>query len=286
MWKTYIEIIKERDINYNYQEYCLWFSCHFSYEIIPLKDFINIIEYENGDLLPIYKNLTNYFYSHSLEFMINLIYHLNDLKNLDFIIMDNSITNNIESLFSSRHNKLYFLNLFSFDTELLLSSENNSASLLFLFLYFFPNNKNQDLLYHSKKNIPLISCNKVSFTQFEMLLFLMKNFNTENYKNLCDGYNLNLILIEDFCQSANEIYTFLDKDDWYKILPIQKIKVLFKEKCHLNNFLYFQNKKIYYIVPTLTEFITYFQKELDFLHLQEKLTTKNQLNYKEKIVKI
>lgn len=286
MWKNYIEIIKERDIDYNHQEYCLWFAGHFSYNIYSLDKCIDLLEKDNYDLLPITKNLIDYFYSNNIEIMLNLIYHLNDLKNLDFIIMETNSNNNIDNLFFSRDSKLYFFNLFSFDIEVLLSNNTNKATLLYLFFYFLPNNKSQDLLYHSRKKIPLISCNQITFNHFEMLIFLMKESDTTNYNSLCKNYNFNLILLEDFCQSATEIYTFLENDEWYDILPIDKIKVLFKDNCYLNNFLEYKNKKVYYTVPTLSDFIQYFQKELEFLRLKEKLTKKGQFNHKDKVVKI
>lgn len=286
MWKDYINIIKERDIDYNYQEYCLWFCGHFSYNIYSLSHCINLIEKENGDLLPISKNLIDYFYSNDIDLMISLIYHINDLKNLDFIIMNNNKDKNIDSFFSSRDSKLYFFNLFSFDNELLLSNDSNNATLLFLFFYFLPENKNQDLLYHSRKKIPLVSCNQVSLNHFKMLIFLMKEYDTISYNSLCKNHNMNLVLLEDFCINATELYTFFNHDDWYEILPIVKMTILFKENCHFSNFSDFSKNKVYYTVPTLSSFIQYFQKELEFFNLKEKLSKKWQFNKKDIVVKI
>lgn len=285
MWKHYINFIQKRNLDYDYREYCVWFASIFSYTIYSLNEYINIIEKDNGDLLPISKNLTNYFYSHNIEYIINLLYHINELKNLDFIIMDNHFSNNIEKLFYSRNNSLYFFNIFSYDNEILLSSDDNNATLLYLFFYFCPTHHNQDLLHHSIKKIPLISCNKITFNHFEMLLYLMKSFDEKTFGLLSVNYNLNLLMIEDFCKSATEIYTFLEHDEWYEILPINRIKILFKENCYLN---FLEMKKISFFsnVPTLHNFIEYLQKECEFLQLKDKLTSKGQLIEKQKIIKI
>ena len=78
MWKKYIDILKLRDENYTHQEYCLWFSGYFSYKINSLDDFSKELEKENGDLLPISKNLTDMFYQLNIEAIVNLIYHINE----------------------------------------------------------------------------------------------------------------------------------------------------------------------------------------------------------------
>lgn len=286
MWKEYIETIKSRDINYNHQEYCLWFSCYFSLTIKPIDEISQYLERENGELLPISKNLTDAFFEIDIETIVNLIYHLNDLKCLDFLIMESEDTVNLNLLFSDKDNQKYIFNLFSFDFELLLENQSNNSSLLFLFFYFLPQHKRTDSLYHSIKKIPLISCNKISFNNFQMLLFLMKEYNVNTFEGLCKNYNLNLFLLEDFCKSANDIYTFLENEDWYDILPIEKMKILFKENCHFNKYNDFKDKVVYYTVPTLSRFLKYFQKELEFLSLKEKLNIKIKLPIKYKIIKI
>lgn len=286
MWKNYIDIIKERDKDYSHQEYCIWFAGHFSYNIYSLSDFINLLEKENGDLLPISKNLTDFFYSLDIEALINLIYHINDISELDFIIMDNDNKTNLENLFSSITNTSYIFKLFSFDSEILLSEDKNHATLLFLFLFFIPQHKTSDSLYHYRKKIPLLCCNKITFNHFEMLLYLMKTYEEESFFQLCEVHNLNFILIEDFCQNSTDIYVVSNNEEWYNILPINKIKVLFNENCTLENYIQFSNNKIFRIVPTLMTFINYFQKELNFLKLKEKLAQKSQLNHKDKIIKL
>lgn len=287
MWKNYIDIIKKRDINYTHQEYCLWFSGYFSYQIYPLEYFKTFIEKDNGDLLPISQNIVDYFQSSNIEAIINLIYHINDLDNLDFLIMKTNHENNINYLFDFHDDKNYFCNVFSYDPELLLQQNNLNATLLFLFLFFLPQHKHKDSLTHPRKKFPLISCNKITFSNFEMLLYLMKTYSQEEFNILCSNYNLNMFLLEDFCHNSPTLYFTLDNDEWYDILPIDKITVLFNENCMLSNFLDFKDKNVYYCVPTLAEFIQYFQKELEFLKLKEKLTSKNgQSIQKDKVIKI
>lgn len=287
MWKNYIDIIQERDINYTHQEYCLWFAGYFSYQIYTLESFKTLLEKNNGDLLPISQNIVDYFQSSNIEAIINFIYHINDLDNLDFLIMKTNHETNIDYLFNFIDYKTYFCNVFSYDPELLLQQNNQNATLLFLFLFFLPQHKYQDSLKHPRKKIPLISCNKISFSHFEMLLYLMKTYTQEEFNLLCYHYNLNMFLLEDFCHNSSTLYFTLDNDQWYEILPIDKIKTLFNENCMLSNFLDFKDKNVYYSVPTLAEFIQYFQKELEFLKLKEKLTSKKgQSIQKEKVVKI
>lgn len=288
MWKKYVDIIKDRDINYTHQEYCLWFSYHFNYEIYSFSYFKSLIEENNDDLLPISKNIVNYFQNANIEAIINLIYHINDLDNLDFIIMKTSEDeSNLDYLFKYKDIKSYFCNIFSYDPELLLSHDEENFVLLFLFLFFLPQHKYHDSLTHPRKFFPLISCNKITLENFKMLLFLMKLYDQENFNLLCKDYNLNLLLLEDFCYNSSTLYFTLNKEEWYDVLPIEKIKLLFNENCMLSNFLDFKDKKVYYSVPTLIEFVQYFQKELEFLKLKEKLTSKKgQSIQKEKIIKI
>lgn len=286
MWKKYIDILKLRDENYTHQEYCLWFSGYFSYKINSLDDFSKELEKENGDLLPISKNLTDMFYQLNIEAIVNLIYHINELENLDFIVMNSSKQNNLETLFCSTQSSSYIYQLFSFDNEILLSDDNENATLLFLFLYFLPQHKSKDSLYHSRKKIPLISCNKITFNHFEMLLYLMSIYDKPWLESLSEKYNLNLILLEDFCQNSTEIYTIIDKEEWYNILPLNKMRVLFDQNCSFENYHEYSKNKAFRIAPTLLDFLNLFQKELSFLQLKQKLTMKGQFNKKEKIIKI
>ena len=288
MWNNYIKIIKTRDDDYTMQEYCIWFAANFSLNLYSLNEFSLLIEKENGKLLPITKNISDNFYNANLDFMINFIYHLNELKNLDFLIMDNVDSLNYDKMFKNKDSSLYFFRLFSLDNEILLSQNNNNNTLLFLFFYFFPKPYKCDLLFHHHKKFPLISCNKITFYHFEMLLFLMKSFEQITFNNLCNGYNLNLILIEDFCQSATQLYNDIDDNyEWFDILPIDKMKTLFLNNCEFKNFIDFRNHKVYYTVPTLEKFINYLQKDFEFHILKEKLDNKDKIKIeKNKLIKI
>lgn len=284
MFKDHINIIKTRDINYSIQEYCLWFSFFFNIEIKPLNAFNKTLEMENGDLLPISKNICDFFYKGNLENFVNLIYHLDDLKCLDFLIMNQKEIKTSDFLFNQ--NISVFFDSFSLDLEVLLSSDNNNSKLIFLFLFFLPIYKNQELLNHPKKQIPLISCHKLTYENFEMLLFLMKSFDGFFDKYTQIDYNLNLILIEDFCQYSNKFFFGKEKNEWYDILPLEKIKLLFQEKCYLYHFSTERNKKLYYNIPSLKDFILFFQKELEVEFLEKKLTIKNGQSIQNKVVKI
>jgi len=283
MWKNNINIIKKRDINYSVQEYCLWFSFFFNLEIKNINIFKPIIEKENGDLLPISKNICNFFYNGELENFVNFIYHINELSSLDFLTMNQNNLNTSEFLFNQNIN--VFFNTFSLDLELLLSSNNNNAHLIYLFMFFLPVYKDKELLIHPKKNIPLISCHKITQNNFDMLLFLMKSFDRFDYYINSES-NLNILLIEDFCQYSNQFFFNKKKDDWYDILPLEKIKKLFNEKCYLNKFSTEKNKKLYYTIPTLNDFIFFYQKELEVELLEKKLTIKNGQSTQNKIIKI
>lgn len=284
MWKKNLKIIKTRDINYSIQEYCLWFSYFFNIEILPLSSFIINLEKENGDLLPISKNICDFFYNGDLNNFVNFIYHIDDLNCLDFLIINQQDIKKSDLFFNNK--KSSFFDSFSLDLELLLSVDNDNNKLIFLFLFFLPTYKNKDLFIHPKKGIPLIACHKITQENFEMLLYLMKSFDGYFESFSSNSYNLNLILIEDFCQNSNQFFFGKEKDDWYSILPIEKIKKLFKERCYLNNFSTERNKKLYYTIPTLNEFIIFFQKELEVEFLEKKLTNKNGQSLKTKTIKI
>lgn len=286
MWKEYINIISKNMPRSDYKDYCVWFAHQFSYTIVSLNEIIDIVEKENGDLLPISKNLTDFFHSAKVDIIINLVYHLNELENLDFLIMKPSQQDNFSYLFSYSHINCYFANVFSFDYELLLSEDKYTNTMLYLFLFFLPQHKFSDSLVHSKKKIPLISCNKITLNNFEMLLYLMKQYDNNNFSIFCDNYNLNLILLEDFCQNTTDIYTITEKEDWYNILPTDKMTILFKQNCSFKNFEEFREKKMYFTAPSLIEFIRFFQKNLEYIVLKEKLDLKAQFVKKIKPIKI
>lgn len=288
MWKEYINIINKNKPIGDYKDYCLWFANQFSYRIYSLNEIVTVIEQENEDLLPISKNLTEFFHFAKVEIMINLIYHLNELTNLDFLIMKPNSQDNFSYLFSYKNINSYFPNVFCFDYEILLSNDNQDSTILYLFLFFLPDHKIVDSLLQPRKRIPLISCNKITIEHFKMLLYLMKVYDKDNFSYWCDNYNLNLILLEDFCQNTTDIYTIAEKEEWYNILPIEKMTLLFKENCSFIKFTEFRDKKIYYTASSLTEFIHLFQKNLEYIILKEKLDLKAQFikTIKSKTIKI
>lgn len=286
MWKKYINTITKNKNIKDYKTYCLWFANHFSFRIYSLHELFNTIEKENGDLLPISKNLTTFFHSANIEVFINIIYHINELDNLDFIIMKSESKDNFSYLFNHININHYFCNVFSFDYELLLSNNNSKATILYLFLFFLPGHNISDSLFHSRKKIPLICCNKITLEHFNMLLFLMKIYDKDNFNILCKGYNLNCILLEDFCQNSTEIYVVTEKEDWNHLLPVEKMTLLFKEHCTFINFEDYRKEKLFYTAPSLIEYIQFFQKKLEYITLKNKLDLKAQLVIKNKVIKI
>lgn len=278
MWLNDVNLIKNINSK-NLIDYCIDFSNAFNFEIIPLEDYLKIIENPNNDFFPIINNINRYFLKGDVQFFINFFYHLNDLKNIDFLLFNENNLSFTDLLFNI-DSKNYYLSLFSLDTEDLLIKDENY--LLFLFLFFIP--KKQNILINIQKNYPLICCNKISLNNFNMLLYLTKHFNVNLYNEYIKDYNFNLILLEDFFQYRENLIELNDFNDCFKHLPINKLYILFQNKCSLYEFLTFRKQKFYYTYKIIESFIPYLQKFFEMKSIDESIPDKQYI--KSKIIKI
>lgn len=299
MWKEYINQISLLQYN-NTQEYCSAFAQYFLGKPVSLlketEDCLfsqrhNNFTFEDGhtlDLFPETNKTTLYFNSGYLEYVISIVYHFFDIKWDNFFWSGNInvslATEEKYKLLFNENNSDFLYKKITFLPEDLLSIDNNHNTLTFLFLYFLPCTMNNSLLFHYKKNIPLVTINKISYNHFNMLLYLMRRFEEQEFLLLCEGYNLNHLLIEDYMDNATELLSFKDNIDWEELLPMKKIHTLLRFNCHFNSFADFRNQKHLFTFEQLPEILIYLQHKFYYTELEKALpTSQSKLTHKTKV---
>lgn len=291
MWKNIIESIPKNVADFTIQHYCEFYLTLLpenTYCILSLES-LNTILNANENVLGI-NNITacisDFFNQGRFNELLSTIYHFFSIDfSYDYYEQphDSNLLANYYALFD-RKSSYYIYKAFNFEPDTLLSLENSESIYLFLFLYFLPQCAKNDLLIHPDKNIPLISCCKITNEAFDMLLYLMINFDSHNFHFLCKNYNLNHMLLENFIDNATQLYSFDDNTNWKTILPIYKMEKFLDYDCDFQFFEDFRDKKFLYTFPFLNELLLDYEKEHAYNKLQEHVP---QIHYKkEKTVKI
>ena len=286
MWKNYIEIIKQNKCNTT-QEYCNYFINNFSFlKKINKKEIIKILSTPCDTLFTERYNLENILHQGRLSEIISIFYHYfeidwNCIVGSDIQLQKQlSLEENYIKIFFDL-SKSKFLKNVMFDTEKLLSDDNNTLS--YLFLYFLPCTQKNNLIFHEQKKRPLLTCNKITQNHFNMMMFLMKEYEEDEFSLLCQNYNLNHLLIEDFIEESIYLHDFDFNTNWENILPMEKIKILLKENCTFKAFEELRDKKKFFTFPYLPKKLI--EIEIIFFHeqLEKLLEFKNSDN---KLLKI
>ena len=273
MWKNYIEIIKKNRCTTTH-EYCDYFIENFSQlKKIKKNEIIEILSNPCNNLFTERYNLENILHQGKLSEIISIFYHYFEIDWNCIMVSDIKLKqeltleeNYIESLYDLSKSKL--LKNIMFDTEQLLSDDKNTLS--YLFLYFLPSTQENSLIFHEQKKRPLLTCNKITQNHFNMLMFLMKEYEREEFNLLCQNYNLNHLLIEDFIEDSKNLYDFDLNTNWENILPMEKIKILFKENCTFKTFEDLRDRKKTFTFPYLPKKlieieVKFFYEKLDNL---------------------
>lgn len=278
MWNNYIEIIKKNKCTTT-QEYCRYFINNFSFlRTINKNEIIKILSTPCYTLFTERYNLENILQQGKLSEVISIFYNFFEIDWNCIMVSDIKFNENlsleenyIKNFYDLSRNKL--LKNIMFDTEQILSDDNNT--LLFLFLYFLPSVQENSLLFHSIKKRPLLTCNKITQNHFDMLLFLMKEYEKMEFNLLCQNYNLNHLLIEDFMEESKELYDFDSNTNWESLLPMRKIKILLKENCTFKTFEDLRNKKREFSFPYLPKKLIAIEIMFFYEKLEKLLVFKN-----------
>lgn len=295
MWQNYYTKLQQYQSQYTTKEYCEVFLSFINpntkiWDIELLKNKLSNNDLQNGlnlELFPEDKNTAYYFNIGDLEFIVNFIYHFPQCDNGWFYLNDEFKKLDEHDLYLEifrDDSNIFLFKKIGFYPELLLSKDDDNRTLSFLFLFFLPCIKNNSLLFHFSKKIPLICCNGITNRHFEMLLYLMKELEENEFKLLCEHRNLNHILMEDFMNTCNELYSFNPKTNWNKILPIFKIHKLLDFNCGFNMFETYMSDSQKTLFSNLPEILNNIQKEYEYHKL--KVSLKEKFFIDSKLIKI
>jgi hypothetical protein len=258
MWNEYITTINNFKYN-NLQEYITNYISAFNINLYSLEKTQELLVHSSIDLFPERKVLSECFNSgEHIDLFISVFYHL-DTLNLSWLFIEEPNVP-IETIFNES-SRFFIYRLIGFYPELLLEHNDKDRTLTYLFLYFMPNGHQHSLLYHYDKKIPLLSIHQISLYHFDMLLFLMKEYDKISFNLYCQEYNLNHLLLESFMDNANALFSFTDNINWYDILPIPKIYKLLDYGCNFNLFSHYRNQKHLYTFEDLPNTLSYMEKE-------------------------
>lgn len=275
MWKKYIEIFEKCPLTM--KDYFEYVQVNFPVLLTLLnKDELMIrINNHNDDLFYQTKNIDSFFYEGKISELISIFYNYFDI-NWEFLSLKAPVINmSIDNLYKKEFfefQKSNFANYISLDIERILSS--NDTQFVFLFIFFMPCVSKKDILFHYKKNRPLLSCNKITIENFYMIQELMKNHEKENYDLFCGLYNFNHQLIEDYIESSQLSGSYKNNVKWEKELPVDKMKFLLRENCSFTDFEKLRKDKNRVIYPNLFSFLMEFQSAIIFSSLENNLELK------------
>jgi hypothetical protein len=277
MWKKYITIFQNSPSDV--KDYFEYIQIHFKdlLSSISKATLLEEINKPNDDLFYHRKNMDKFFYEqHICEVVACFRYYFE----IDWEFLSFQATPIILTLNESYKKEFYFLqksnlaNHISLDLERVLYVNTHKAQFIFLFLFFMPCISKKELLFHSRKNRPLISCNGISIENFYMLQELMKLYEKETYELFCKDYNFNHQLIEDYMESSQKLAGYQNNIKWEEELPLEKMNNLLDEGCSFTDFEFFRNNKNRAIYPNLHSILMKLQSSLVLDRLGEKLSVK------------
>jgi len=280
MWKKIYHKLNIYHKTLSIHDYCIAFLKLINHE----DDIWNIEELEaklaenqSLDFFPEIINLHKYFNEGNYQFIANYIYYF-PKTNKSWFDIDNNWDNIIDDVQYKKifddSSELYLLNKAIFKPEELLAKDELNRQLTFLFLLFLPSIDNYGMFYHHSKKIPLICCHGVSNDNFDMIYFLMNEYDKFEIDLLSTGKNLNHILMEDFMQNASELYSFDPNTNWNKIIPLYKIHKLLDINC---GFKLFENNiqpNLLYMFEDMPKMLIKIEKEYLYSKFNEHLAKK------------
>lgn len=263
----------------NIQTYCKSFIDLFqlSISILPEKVFYKQLSFQDSELFPESSQCFDAFNFGNLNFVINFIYHFkNSNKNwlfdsfVDLYLDENEL---FYELFYDNSNIFLFKKI-SFQLETLLSKNEWSNVLTYLFLFFLPCISNYDLLFHYQRKIPLLSCHEISNQNFDLILYLMQKFSPNEFKHFCQSEkNFLFLLIDDFICHNKQFYVINHVEDWKKHLPIYKINRLYDLSCSIKEF--HVSPQFFYLYKDITAALFYIEKEYIYQKLNSSIKNNN-----------
>lgn len=273
MWKKLIEQITFYNlVSYSVPEYCENFVLLLNeefpnkkiYQIYSQEETESFLHHNNGDLFTLHTNIREAFNNGEVNYIISLIYHY---FNLGLGKGDYS------QLFNEDYHEFIY-SKYNFEPDILLSHDDSQAQATYLFLYFLPCVSKNMLLFHYRYKIPLISCSIITNDNFDMLFYLMRWYEPNEFLLLTRGYNLNLLLLENFIEKTPKFYDVLPQDDFANFLPMYKIYKLLDVGCGFKNFFELRERKKLYTFPYLPEKLLFLEKQYAYNKLDAQLTTK------------
>lgn len=291
MWKKiYQQLNQAYQSKINIKDYCKYFLSI----IEPSENILSVDEVnsylknnETNDFFPEVLNLNNAFNSGYYQLIASYIFHFNELDQ-DWYDINNNLSNLSEyekyAMIFKEGGEDFILTRAIFSPELLLSENNEKRKLTFLFLLFLPALDNYQMLFHYKKKIPLLCTFGITDENFDMILFLTNKYLNDEivlYKNK----NLNHFLVEEFMVASSELYAFDKRTKWKNILPVYKIKKLFKIEHWLSNFNETIDDRLLMIFPKINTILNEIEREYKYNSLDQKLINKK-LDKDSKIQKI
>lgn len=285
MWKKYINIFEKSPVLMD--EYFIYIQSEFSdlFKALSKDQIVERIHKPNDDLFYQIKNINNFFYNGGVEEVIAIFRYYFEIDWSFLSFKPSLVSNNLNQ--SYKNELLYlqksnFANSFSLDIEKLLSVGDVRNQFIYLFIFFMPCINKKQLLFNVKKDIPLISCQKIDIENFHMLQDLMKLYEIESYQNCCKNYNFNHMLITDYMKNFKT--TTKNSLQWEKELPIEKMTILLKEGCTFTDFALLRNNNKFIRYPKLNSVLIEFQSLFISNRLEASLLLKTQEN--KKLVKI
>lgn len=287
MWKNFIKIFKNSPCET--RSYFSYIENSFgdNFKVIKKIELLDKINKVNYDLFYQRKNIDMFLYENGTSEIFNMFYHYFDIDwdflSFQALSIESSLDESYKKEFSS-FQKSNLANHLYLDLERLLSTEGNNGQLIFLFFFFMPFVNKKEILFHYKKNRPLISCNGITLESFYMLQFLMKEYERETYMLFCQSYNFNHQLIEDYMESSQTLKGFKKGIKWKEDLPVEKMIALLKDECNFTDFEIFRSKKNKAIYPDIYKVLIEFQTSLLAEKLNQKLQEKSHLY--QKLIKL
>ncbi len=216
------------------KEYCNLYAKEFGVNVLSKEEINHIVEENlNNDFFPEVLNMKKNFENGNLEFLLNYFLLFEEINN-NFIRLYRDVEN--EVLFN--HKNLYKNNTLLFKIidckmDILLSLDEQENIDSFLFLNFLPIFQKNELLYDIKTKIPLICLPNITMSNFNLLIYLMKNYDSNNFEVFKLNKNLNHFILELFFSEAIAKININFKDQ--KSLVKEKLQILFGHEITIRN---------------------------------------------------
>lgn len=280
MWKNIYQKLNYYHKNLTVKEYCDAFLklVNPNDKIWTVEDVNYYLSINNtSDFFPETKNLHHYINDGDYSFLVNYVYHFPKTEKYWFDTDGKLISLDEYSQYKiifDESSDLYLLKKSIFMPEILLSKDDINRQLTYLFLFFLPLIENYGMLYHYKKKIPLLCCNEITNENFNMVLHLMKEYDSFGINLLSANKNLNHLLVEDFMENSQKLYAFDTSTNWDKVLPIYKIHTLLDMNCNFKTFEEKMAKKFHYTFENMPKILLELEKKYFYLKLDMELSKK------------